>query len=76
VIPVREAPVQRQRMLRITGSGTKLWKEFARSDRPHSDLILAVAFDGTGPVEASIARRVLQAATQRLNEHTSGGNQA
>jgi len=61
---------QRQRMLRITRSGTKLWKELPDP----IDLILTVAFDGADPAELAIARRVLQAATQRLNEHISGGN--
>ena len=41
-----------------------------------TELILAVAFDGADPAELAIARRVLQAATQRLNQHISGGNQA
>jgi DNA-binding MarR family transcriptional regulator len=63
---------QRQRMLRITRSGTKLWKELPDP----INLILTVAFDGADPAELAIARRVLQAATQRLNEHISGGNQA
>jgi hypothetical protein len=71
VIPVREAPVQRQRMLRIARSGTKVWEEL-----PDSDLILTVAFDGADSAEWAIALRVLQAATQRLNKHISGGNQA
>src|SRR5579864_8062582 len=62
---------QRQRMLRITRSGTKLWKELP--DLTH--LILAVAFDGIDPAELAIARRVLQTATQRLDEHISGGKQ-
>jgi DNA-binding MarR family transcriptional regulator len=62
---------QRQRMLRITRSGMKLWKELPDP----TDLILAVAFDGADPAELAIARRVLQAATQRLNEHISGENQ-
>jgi DNA-binding MarR family transcriptional regulator len=62
---------QRQRMLRITRSGKKLWKELPEP----GDLILAVAFDGADPTELAIARRVLQAATQRLNEYISGGNQ-
>jgi DNA-binding MarR family transcriptional regulator len=62
---------QRQRMLRITRSGTKLWKKLPDP----TALILAVAFDDTDPAELAIARRVLQAATQRLNEHISGGNQ-
>jgi DNA-binding MarR family transcriptional regulator len=63
---------QRQRMLRITRSGAKLWKELPDP----TDLILAIAFDGADPKELVIARRVLQAATQRINEHISGGNQA
>ena len=63
---------QRQRMLRITRSGTKLWKELPDP----INLILTVAFDGADPAELAIARRVLQAATQRLNKHISGGNQA
>jgi DNA-binding MarR family transcriptional regulator len=62
---------QRQRMLRITRSGKKLWKELPDP----RDLILAIAFHGADPAELVIARRVLQAATQRLNEHISGGNQ-
>jgi DNA-binding MarR family transcriptional regulator len=62
---------QRQRMLRITRSGRKLWKELPDP----GDLILAVAFDGADPAELAIARRVLQAATQRLNGHISGGDQ-
>ena len=62
---------QRQRMLRITRSGTKLWKELPDP----GDLILAVAFDGADPAELAIARRVLQTATQRLNKHISGGDQ-
>lgn len=61
---------QRQRMLRITRSGKKLWKELPDP----TDLILTIAFDGADPAEMAIARRVLQAATQRLNEHISGGN--
>jgi DNA-binding MarR family transcriptional regulator len=56
---------QRQRMLRITGAGMKLWEELpdplAR--------IRAIAFDGSDTAELAIALRVLQAATQRLNDH-------
>jgi DNA-binding MarR family transcriptional regulator len=63
---------QRQRMLRITRSGTKLWRELPDP----IELITAVAFDGADPTELATARRVLQTATQRLNEHISGGNQA
>jgi DNA-binding MarR family transcriptional regulator len=63
---------QRQRMLRITRSGTHLWKAVPDP----IELITAVAFDGADPSELAIARRVLQTATQRLNEHISGGNRA
>ena len=63
---------QRQRMLRLSRSGKKLWKELPDP----GDLILEIAFNGADPAELMIARRVLQAATQRLNEYISGGNQA
>jgi DNA-binding MarR family transcriptional regulator len=63
---------QRQRMLRITRSGKKLWKELPDP----IDLILTTAFDGADPAELAIARRVLQTATQRLNNHILEGNQA
>jgi DNA-binding MarR family transcriptional regulator len=62
---------QRQRMLRITRSGMKLWKELPDP----TSLILAVAFDGADPAELAIARRVLKTATQHLNEYVSGANQ-
>jgi DNA-binding MarR family transcriptional regulator len=61
---------QRQRMLRITTSGRKLWK--ALPD-PIS-LILSVAFDDVDQAELATARRVLQAATERLNHHVSERN--
>jgi DNA-binding MarR family transcriptional regulator len=63
---------QRQRMLRISRAGTKLWKELPNP----IELIMAVAFDGADPGELAIARRVLQSATRRLNEHISGGNRS
>jgi DNA-binding MarR family transcriptional regulator len=62
---------QRQRMLRLTRSGRKLWKSLPNP----TELILGIAFEGADPAELAIARRVLQTATQRLNEHLSGGNQ-
>jgi MarR family transcriptional regulator, lower aerobic nicotinate degradation pathway regulator len=58
---------QRQRMLCITSSGRKLWKELPD---PIS-LILSVAFDGVDQTELATAHRVLQAATERLNHHIS-----
>jgi DNA-binding MarR family transcriptional regulator len=60
---------QRQRMLRITTSGKKLWKELPDP----IVLILSVAFDGVDQAELDMARRVLQAATERLNQHVSEG---
>jgi DNA-binding MarR family transcriptional regulator len=67
-----DAEDQRQRMLRITGSGKKLWKSLPDP----IDLILSVAFDGMDPAELAVARRVLQTATQRLNGYISEGNKA
>ena len=58
---------QRQRMLYLTASGKKLWKELPDP----TTLILSVAFDGLDQAELATARRVLQAATERLNHHIS-----
>ena len=63
---------QRQRMLRITRSGKKLWKELPDP----IVLILSVAFDGADPADLAVARRVLQTATQRLNKHSAGEDQS
>lgn len=57
---------QRQRVLRITNSGLKLWGEL-----PDLALIEAVAFDGVDAAELATVVKVLQAATQRLNAHVS-----
>jgi DNA-binding MarR family transcriptional regulator len=56
---------QRQRVLRLTGAGTKLWEELPDP----LALIRAIAFDGSSAAELAIAVRVLQSATQRLNDH-------
>ena len=58
---------QRQRVLRITGAGTKLWKELPDP----LALIRAIAFDGSDAAELAVALRVLRSATQRLNHHMS-----
>lgn len=63
---------QRQRMLRITPSGKKLWKELPDPIA----LILSIAFDGVDQAELATARRVLQAATERLNHHVSERNKS
>jgi DNA-binding MarR family transcriptional regulator len=60
---------QRQRVLQLTETGMKLWEglpdPLAR--------IQAIAFDGADAGELAIAVRVLQAATQQLNEHLAAG---
>jgi DNA-binding MarR family transcriptional regulator len=56
---------QRQRVLRITGAGVELWEEVPDP----LALIREIAFDGADAAELATARRVLQAATQRLNDH-------
>ena len=55
---------QRQRVLRITDAGRKLWGELPDP----LAVIREIAFDGADPAELAIALRVLQSATQRLNE--------
>ena len=56
---------QRQRVLRLTVTGKKLWRTLPDP----VDLILSVAFEGVNPDDLAVARRVLQDATRRLNEH-------
>jgi DNA-binding MarR family transcriptional regulator len=56
---------QRQRMLRITASGRKLWGELPDPVA----LILKVAFEGIDKAELATAIRVLETATQRLNNY-------
>jgi DNA-binding MarR family transcriptional regulator len=56
---------QRQRVLRITDAGMELWEELPDPVA----LIRAIAFDGSDAAELATARRVLQSATQRLNDH-------
>ncbi len=63
---------QRQRMLRLTRAGTKLWNELPNP----IELILTVAFGDADPAELEIARRVLQTATQQLNRHILEGNKS
>ena len=56
---------QRQRILRITEAGTALWSEL-----PDPLAVSAqVAFGGMDAAELATARRVLQEAARRLNEH-------
>lgn len=60
----------RQRMLRITASGIKLWEELPDPIA----IIQTVSFDGADAEDLATTIRVLQAATQRLNDHMSVGN--
>ncbi len=62
---------QRQRMLRITASGLNLWDQL-----PDLTLIEAIAFDGVDGAELATVVKVLQAATQRLNDHLSERNES
>ena len=58
---------QRQRILRLTTSGKKLWKTLPDPGA----IILAAAFGGADKAEMSIALRVLQTATERIHQHIS-----
>ena len=62
---------QRQRMLRITRAGSKLWEALPDP----IGQILQVAFEDADPTEMAIARNVLQTATKRLNQHNWEGEQ-
>ena len=63
---------QRQRVLRITGAGMKLWEELPDP----LVLIREIAFDGSDAAELATAFRVLQAATQRLNDHLAADSKS
>jgi MarR family transcriptional regulator, lower aerobic nicotinate degradation pathway regulator len=58
---------QRQRVLRLTAAGRKLWKKLPDP----AALILSVAFDGVAESDLEIARRVLRDATERLNQQVT-----
>jgi DNA-binding MarR family transcriptional regulator len=60
---------QRQRVLRLTGAGMRLWAELPDP----LALIRAIAFEGADPAELAAAARVLQSATERLNRHLADG---
>jgi DNA-binding MarR family transcriptional regulator len=63
---------QRQRVLRITDAGMKRWKELPDP----LAVIRAIAFEGSDAAELATALRVLQSATQRLNDHMSEGSKS
>ena len=63
---------QRQKVLHLTAAGRELWQELPDP----TALIRATAFTGVDEAELEIVVRVLQAATQRLNNHLKGGTSA
>ena len=65
VAQMPDAEDQRQRVLRITDAGMKLWEELPDP----LAVIRAIAFDGSDAADLATAIRVLQTATQRLNDH-------
>ena len=64
-----DAVDQRQRLLSVTDAGRALW------DRLPDPVALAldVSFAGADEADLAVARRVLQAATRRLEEHLARG---
>ena len=60
-----DAVDQRQRMLCVTDAGRDLWD---RLPDPVAET-LAVSFGGADEADLAVARRVLQAATRRIEEH-------
>jgi len=63
---------RRQRMLRITDAGRKLWAELPDP----LAVIREIAFEGADPADLAIALRVLQSATRRLNDRMAADNQS
>ncbi|MBY3068247.1 MarR family transcriptional regulator [Rhizobium laguerreae] len=59
---------QRQKLLRITATGAKLWGEL-----PDLSFIRSVAFDGIDEADIAVAVRVLQTATERLENQLQKG---
>lgn len=56
---------QRQRLLQLTDAGTVLWQEL-----PDPLVVIrAISLEGSDATELATTVRVLQSATQRLNEH-------
>ena len=60
---------QRQRVLRMTDAGLTCWEQLPDP----LALIRATAFEGSDAAEMATTARVLQSATQRLNDHLSAG---
>lgn len=58
---------QRQKLLRLTPAGKKYWKRLPDLAMP----ILSIAFEGLDENDLTITRKVLQTATERLNNYMS-----
>ena len=63
-----DATDQRQRLLSITAAGRALW---GRLPDPVAQA-LAISFEGADEADLAVTRRVLRAATGRIEEHMSG----
>lgn len=64
---VPDAVDQRQKLLRLTTAGKKLWGKL-----PDLSFIHDAAFAGISETEIAIAARVLRTATERLNQRLRG----
>jgi MarR family transcriptional regulator, lower aerobic nicotinate degradation pathway regulator len=64
---VPDAVDQRQKLLRLTPAGRKLW-----GDLPDLGFIRDAAFAGVSEAEIEITVRVLKTATERLNQRLKG----
>jgi len=58
---------QRQRVIRLTTAGTRLWGEL-----PDLSRIEDIAFGGMDPADLATAVRVLRTATERITKQTTG----
>jgi DNA-binding MarR family transcriptional regulator len=64
---VPDAVDQRQKLLRLTPAGAKLWREL-----PDLGFIRDAAFGGFSDADLATTARVLSAATERLNQRLKG----
>jgi MarR family transcriptional regulator, lower aerobic nicotinate degradation pathway regulator len=62
---------QRQKLLRMTTAGTRLWNEL-----PDLDFVRAAAFDGIDATDIATTIRVLRTATERLERLSRKGTDA
>lgn len=69
VVQVPDSVDQRQKRLKMTIAGRKLWDKL-----PDLALIHKIAFDGIDKAETATAIRVLKTATERLNNFLRKGD--